>query len=302
MKAAISDGLAAVQLAQRGKDFTQLETHSFRKSWAGKKRLAASHGEIANAVAFRLPDKPLVFIRPSSAVFFSICTRFCPKCLSRSDASGVNWQIDGDKTRHWLDGQRNTAALVSQRWNIYLITPIRVHSVWFLKRFKKCGCCFWLDGFSLSVLTLMRIHTYTHTCLKYRFPHFTLILEANSIHTYTYSHTTNLCGKKQKNSLVTDCSIHVILELSPAASLVFGEVLFYFKKNCLFSRIFGHVSHRSEWQLVKIDFRSIFNRRCTEADYQTWHLHNQVCVTSSAKGEKKKPVCIVFVFNPQNYQ
>ncbi|KAL7403641.1 hypothetical protein ABVT39_003243 [Epinephelus coioides] len=39
--------------------------------------------------------------------------------------------------------------------------------------------------------------------------------------------------------------------------------------------IFGHVSHRSEWQLVKIDFRSIFNRRCTEADYQTWHLHNQ---------------------------
>lgn len=47
------------------------------------------------------------------------------------------------------------------------------------------------------------------------------------------------------------------------------------------------MSHRSEWQLVKIDFRSIFNRRCTEADYQTWHLHNQVCVASSAKGGKK---------------
>lgn len=47
----------------------------------------------------------------------------------------------------------------------------------------------------------------------------------------------------------------------------------------LFSRIFGHVSHRSEWQLVKIDFRSIFNRRCTEADYQTWHLHDQVRCT-----------------------
>uniref|UniRef100_A0A671V1G6 VPS10 domain-containing receptor SorCS2 n=1 Tax=Sparus aurata TaxID=8175 RepID=A0A671V1G6_SPAAU len=43
----------------------------------------------------------------------------------------------------------------------------------------------------------------------------------------------------------------------------------------LIMTIFGHVSHRSEWQLVKIDFRSIFNRRCTEADYQTWHLHNQ---------------------------
>ncbi|TRY81630.1 hypothetical protein DNTS_002615, partial [Danionella cerebrum] len=35
----------------------------------------------------------------------------------------------------------------------------------------------------------------------------------------------------------------------------------------LIMTIFGHVSHRSEWQLVKIDFRSIFNRRCTESDY-----------------------------------
>ncbi|KAK6482263.1 VPS10 domain-containing receptor SorCS1-like [Huso huso] len=43
----------------------------------------------------------------------------------------------------------------------------------------------------------------------------------------------------------------------------------------LIMTIFGHVSHRSEWQLVKIDFRSIFNRRCTEEEYQTWHLHNQ---------------------------
>ncbi|KAL2102379.1 hypothetical protein ACEWY4_001547 [Coilia grayii] len=43
----------------------------------------------------------------------------------------------------------------------------------------------------------------------------------------------------------------------------------------LIMTIFGHVSHRSEWQLVKIDFRSIFNRRCTDGDYQTWHLQNQ---------------------------
>ncbi|XP_061628110.1 VPS10 domain-containing receptor SorCS1 isoform X1 [Phyllopteryx taeniolatus] len=43
----------------------------------------------------------------------------------------------------------------------------------------------------------------------------------------------------------------------------------------LIMTIFGHISHRSEWQLVKIDFRSIFNRRCTETDYQPWHLHNQ---------------------------
>uniref|UniRef100_A0A667XEI7 Sortilin related VPS10 domain containing receptor 3 n=1 Tax=Myripristis murdjan TaxID=586833 RepID=A0A667XEI7_9TELE len=38
---------------------------------------------------------------------------------------------------------------------------------------------------------------------------------------------------------------------------------------------FGHFSHRSEWQLIKIDYKSIFTRRCTEEDYQTWHLHNQ---------------------------
>ncbi|XP_051561285.1 VPS10 domain-containing receptor SorCS1-like [Myxocyprinus asiaticus] len=43
----------------------------------------------------------------------------------------------------------------------------------------------------------------------------------------------------------------------------------------LIMTIFGHVSHRSEWQLVKIDFRSIFNRRCMEPDYVQWILHDQ---------------------------
>ncbi|XP_056136544.1 VPS10 domain-containing receptor SorCS3 [Lampris incognitus] len=38
---------------------------------------------------------------------------------------------------------------------------------------------------------------------------------------------------------------------------------------------FGHFSHRSEWQLIKVDYKSIFSRKCTEEDYQTWHLHNQ---------------------------
>ena len=41
-------------------------------------------------------------------------------------------------------------------------------------------------------------------------------------------------------------------------------------------RIFGHFSHRSEWQLVKIDFQSIFQHRCTSEDYMTWQLHNEV--------------------------
>lgn len=44
---------------------------------------------------------------------------------------------------------------------------------------------------------------------------------------------------------------------------------------CLCS-FFGHLSHRSEWQLIKIDYKSIYSRKCAEEDYQTWHLHNQV--------------------------
>lgn len=38
---------------------------------------------------------------------------------------------------------------------------------------------------------------------------------------------------------------------------------------------FGHFSHRSEWQLIKIDYKGIFSRRCMDGDYQTWHLHNK---------------------------
>ncbi|CAB1312674.1 unnamed protein product, partial [Coregonus sp. 'balchen'] len=51
-------------------------------------------------------------------------------------------------------------------------------------------------------------------------------------------------------------------------------------EDTLIMTIFGHFSHRSEWQLVKIDFRSIFNRRCNTDDYQTWQLHNdgKVCI------------------------
>lgn len=41
-------------------------------------------------------------------------------------------------------------------------------------------------------------------------------------------------------------------------------------------RVFGHFSLRSEWQLVKVDYKSIFSRHCTKEDYQTWHLLNQV--------------------------
>ncbi|XP_070833185.1 VPS10 domain-containing receptor SorCS1-like [Chaetodon trifascialis] len=51
-------------------------------------------------------------------------------------------------------------------------------------------------------------------------------------------------------------------------------------EDTLIMTIFGHFSHRSEWQLVKIDFRSIFQQRCTSDDYLTWQLHNEgeVCI------------------------
>ncbi|KAG7219603.1 hypothetical protein INR49_018980, partial [Caranx melampygus] len=48
---------------------------------------------------------------------------------------------------------------------------------------------------------------------------------------------------------------------------------------------FGHFSHRSEWQLIKIDYKGLFSRRCMDGDYQTWHLLNkgELCVM----GEKQ---------------
>ena len=45
---------------------------------------------------------------------------------------------------------------------------------------------------------------------------------------------------------------------------------------CIICRVFGHFSHRSEWQLVKVDYKSIFDRRCAEEDYRPWQLHSQV--------------------------
>uniref|UniRef100_A0A8V0ZHX1 Sortilin related VPS10 domain containing receptor 3 n=1 Tax=Gallus gallus TaxID=9031 RepID=A0A8V0ZHX1_CHICK len=54
--------------------------------------------------------------------------------------------------------------------------------------------------------------------------------------------------------------------------------------------IFGHFSLRSEWQLVKVDYKPIFSRRCNKDDYQTWHLHNQgePCVMGERKIYKKR--------------
>ncbi|XP_057709861.1 VPS10 domain-containing receptor SorCS2 isoform X2 [Corythoichthys intestinalis] len=43
--------------------------------------------------------------------------------------------------------------------------------------------------------------------------------------------------------------------------------------------VFGHISYRSDWELVKVDFRQSFPRQCTEADYESWQL-------TDSQGEK----------------
>lgn len=36
--------------------------------------------------------------------------------------------------------------------------------------------------------------------------------------------------------------------------------------------VFGHISYRSDWELVKVDFRQSFPHQCTESDYESWQL------------------------------
>uniref|UniRef100_A0A3P9BP80 VPS10 domain-containing receptor SorCS2 n=1 Tax=Maylandia zebra TaxID=106582 RepID=A0A3P9BP80_9CICH len=39
--------------------------------------------------------------------------------------------------------------------------------------------------------------------------------------------------------------------------------------------VFGHISYRSDWELVKVDFRQSFPRQCTESDYDSWQFTDQ---------------------------
>ena len=54
--------------------------------------------------------------------------------------------------------------------------------------------------------------------------------------------------------------------------------------------VFGHISYRSDWELVKVDFRQSFSRQCTEEDYEPWtltdlqvhtHTHSQMHMVGS---------------------
>uniref|UniRef100_A0A8B9F5U4 Sortilin related VPS10 domain containing receptor 1 n=1 Tax=Amazona collaria TaxID=241587 RepID=A0A8B9F5U4_9PSIT len=66
--------------------------------------------------------------------------------------------------------------------------------------------------------------------------------------------------------------------------------LLLYAVSAVFCRVFGHFSHRSEWQLVKVDYKSIFDRRCEEEDYRPWQLHSQgeACIMGAKRIYRKR--------------
>ncbi|XP_044136565.1 VPS10 domain-containing receptor SorCS2 [Bufo gargarizans] len=55
--------------------------------------------------------------------------------------------------------------------------------------------------------------------------------------------------------------------------------------------VFGHISYRSEWELVKVDFRPSFIRECTEEDYDSWDLSNtqgDYCIMGQQRSFRKR--------------
>uniref|UniRef100_A0A8C9PRY3 Sortilin related VPS10 domain containing receptor 2 n=1 Tax=Spermophilus dauricus TaxID=99837 RepID=A0A8C9PRY3_SPEDA len=57
--------------------------------------------------------------------------------------------------------------------------------------------------------------------------------------------------------------------------------------------VFGHISFRSDWELVKVDFRPSFSRQCSEEDYSSWDLSNlqgDDCIMGQQRSfRKRKP-------------
>ncbi|XP_025777413.1 VPS10 domain-containing receptor SorCS2 [Puma concolor] len=57
--------------------------------------------------------------------------------------------------------------------------------------------------------------------------------------------------------------------------------------------VFGHISFRSDWELVKVDFRPSFSRQCSEDDYGSWHLSDlkgDRCIMGQQRSfRKRKP-------------
>uniref|UniRef100_A0A8D0G9T2 VPS10 domain-containing receptor SorCS2 n=1 Tax=Sphenodon punctatus TaxID=8508 RepID=A0A8D0G9T2_SPHPU len=57
--------------------------------------------------------------------------------------------------------------------------------------------------------------------------------------------------------------------------------------------VFGHISYRSDWELVKVDFRPSFPRECTEEDYESWDLTNlqgDHCIMGQQRSFRKRKI------------
>nr|XP_033465773.1 VPS10 domain-containing receptor SorCS2 isoform X2 [Epinephelus lanceolatus] len=55
--------------------------------------------------------------------------------------------------------------------------------------------------------------------------------------------------------------------------------------------VFGHISYRSDWELVKVDFRQSFPRQCTESDYESWQLtglQGEKCIMGQERSFRKR--------------
>uniref|UniRef100_A0A3B3THN2 VPS10 domain-containing receptor SorCS2 n=1 Tax=Poecilia latipinna TaxID=48699 RepID=A0A3B3THN2_9TELE len=55
--------------------------------------------------------------------------------------------------------------------------------------------------------------------------------------------------------------------------------------------VFGHISYRSDWELVKVDFRQSFPRQCTESDYESWQLtdlQGEKCIMGRERTFRKR--------------
>uniref|UniRef100_A0A2I3TTT0 VPS10 domain-containing receptor SorCS2 n=1 Tax=Pan troglodytes TaxID=9598 RepID=A0A2I3TTT0_PANTR len=55
--------------------------------------------------------------------------------------------------------------------------------------------------------------------------------------------------------------------------------------------VFGHISFRSDWELVKVDFRPSFSRQCSEEDYSSWELSNlqgDHCIMGQQRSFRKR--------------
>ncbi|KAK0139771.1 VPS10 domain-containing receptor SorCS2 [Merluccius polli] len=55
--------------------------------------------------------------------------------------------------------------------------------------------------------------------------------------------------------------------------------------------VFGHISYRSDWELVKVDFRQSFSRQCTEEDYEPWtltDLQGEKCIMGQERSFRRR--------------